>query len=630
MNVTTYQSILSASLVDINGNALTTTVLNQIMAQAVTDYSRYRGLLRTYGIGGLAINANSGASSITVVGGPYFAGQTIYLDAFTQFQETKVISSITQINPASEPILVGTPVVLNLSAPLTSVHYAGGLVAPLNPSNTLSNTGGLNILTGQQQYPMPLDFLSPEDNSWNIASGQRSYLKQYQTYYNSIYEFSSLISGVDCIAAETMIFDPINNTHSRVDDLSKAGLPINVLSITQDGILPMIASCPKALTAKRLFEVKTKCGKNIRVTENHKFLTPNGFRELSYLNVGDVLCHHDYTSHESNESVLPLFLNSKPVDLLSLDAVICSILSDLICHCFAYCRQYGEQSHLGLNICLDDFPLLNDVVEHILYYCGLDDLLKEPLGNQICQILHHLSIYNFYQVDDHFVEYCDQSYTCEQFQHSILFFDQYLELINLLDKVRLNILNQYNTLNATCIDYTEIIEINESNEEIYYDLHVPKTNNYLANGLWHHNCGQAQTFIGGGPYATFPGVPVQANGSLAAPSTLGGPAYVFTGSGQVILNIYPSPSSNYTMNFNYWALQQPETVPPSDMDALISYSMYLAIMNNAVPLSVYPDLKDIRQEVKSSAAAIASRNLAKQYLNKYDTSIRLRPIGISG
>ena len=340
MNVATYQTMLSALCVDSNGNQLTPTFLNLVTAKVVTEYSRWRGLLRTYGCGGLAITANSGSTNLTVVGGPYAAGQTIYLDAFSPFQETAVILSISQINPASEPILVGTPMLLTLKAPTANVHYAGGVVAPVNPSNTLNSTGGLNIVAGQQQYAMPLDFLSPEDNSWNIATGQRAYLKQYQTYYNAIYEFSEMTSGVDL--------------------------------------------------------------------------------------------------------------------------------------------------------------------------------------------------------------------------------------------------------------------------------------------------GQAQNFIGGGPYITFPGVPAQANGSLAVPSGFQQPAYIFTGAGQIVLNLVPAPLSSYTLNFNYWALQQPETVPPSDMDALVDLGLWVAVQNNAMIYSAIPDWRDIRQDETNSRAAANSRELANLAKERFDTSIRLRPIATAG
>lgn len=339
MNVTTYQQMLSALLVDSNSNTLSPTFLNVITAKCVTEYSRWRGLLRTFGNGGLAIKANVGSTQLTVVGGPYSAGQTIYLDAFTPWQETANISSIAQIDPALEPILVGTPMLLNLSAPTSNVHYAGGVVAQLNASNPALTTGGLNIVAGQQQYMMPLDFLSPEDNTWNIATGQRAYLKQYQTYYDSIYEFTSLTSGVDM--------------------------------------------------------------------------------------------------------------------------------------------------------------------------------------------------------------------------------------------------------------------------------------------------GQAQNFIGG-PYAIFPGVPPQANGSLFVPGINQNAAYVFTGSGQVILNVIPTPQTSYTLNFNYYALQQPETVPPSDMDALVDLGIYVGVQNNAVAFAAMQDLRDIRQDVKSSVAADNSRKIAEDAKSRFDTSIRLRPLAVSG
>ena len=338
MNVTTYQTMLSALLVDSNGNPLSPTQLNIITAKVVTEYSRWRGLLRTFGCGGLALNASPASQQITVVGGPYSSGQTIYLDAFTQFQETAVIDSIAQINPADEPILVGTPMLLNLVAPTVNVHYAGGIAAGVNPNNILG-TGGLNIVAGQAQYAMPLDFLSPEDNSWNIATGQRSYLKQYQTFYDSIYEFSTLVQGVDL--------------------------------------------------------------------------------------------------------------------------------------------------------------------------------------------------------------------------------------------------------------------------------------------------GQSQNFYGG-EYYGFPGVPANPSGALNVPSAGAGSAYIFTGSGQVILNCVPAPQSSRVLNFNYWALQQPETVPPSDMDALLDLGIYVGVQNNAMVYSALPDWRDIRQDEVNSRAGANSMELASAAKARFDTSIRLRPLAISG
>jgi hypothetical protein len=330
MNVTQYQNILGSQLVDYNGNALTTTALNYIMNQAVTEYSRWRGLLRTYGIGGLALKAPIGSSTLTVVGGPYTGGSQVILDAFTPYAETVTVAAVSQVDPTLDPIPVGNPVLLTLSSPTVNLHYAGGLVAVVNTGSALPNV---------QQYPMPLDFMSVEDNSWNITTGQKAAFKQYQGYYNSIYEFSSMAQGVDL--------------------------------------------------------------------------------------------------------------------------------------------------------------------------------------------------------------------------------------------------------------------------------------------------GQAQNFMGG-PFTTFIGVPAQGNGSLATPWTNQGSSYVFTGADQVILNILPIPQAQQWLNFNYWALHLPETVPSDDMDALISYSMFIGIENNAVPISVYPDLRDIRQDVKWSGAASALRSLGEVYLHKFDTAIRKRPLAISG
>jgi hypothetical protein len=331
---------MSQQLVDINGNSLSNNVLTQYMSEAVTEYSRWRPLMRQFGVGGLATNALAASTTILAVGGPFAQGQQIYIDAFQPYAETATIASVTPINPAYQTLFVGTPVTLELEAPTSGIHYAGADIAIVNASNSLTGVGGLNLNVGQVQYPMPLDWVMPEENTWALATGQKTAYKKYQSFYDSVYEYSSLIQDVDL--------------------------------------------------------------------------------------------------------------------------------------------------------------------------------------------------------------------------------------------------------------------------------------------------GEAQNFVGAG-FPGFIGVGQLPGGALAPiGGTIPTGGFIFTGAAQTILNVTPAPQSAVTLAFNYYALHQPETVNPKDMDAIVAYGIYLGVANNAVVRSVYPDLVDIRQQERFAAAAANCRDLAKQYLDKFDTAVRLRPYGTSG
>jgi hypothetical protein len=87
--------------------------------------------------------------------------------------------------------------------------------------------------------------------------------------------------GDGCVAAGTRLYDPITGQHNRIEDLLAAGRPHFVLALTQDGFRPTLAMAPFLKGTADLYRVELDDGRAITVTDEHRFLTPSGWRRLA-------------------------------------------------------------------------------------------------------------------------------------------------------------------------------------------------------------------------------------------------------------------------------------------------------------------------------------------------------------
>lgn len=143
--------------------------------------------------------------------------------------------------------------------------------------------------------------------------------------------------------------------------------------------------------------------------------------------------------------------------------------------------------------------------------------------------------------------------------------------------------------------------------------------------------GLAQNFLGGSPNSagSYPGVPALPSGNLNVGYSSCA-QYTFSGGDQKFLMITPTPNKNFTLDFYYNALQQPETIPDSDMDALIDYGQGAGLMSNAGYYSGLLNFKedDVAEDPHKTAAALVAA--AQQCFGCFDTKIRKRPMAITG
>ncbi len=107
---------------------------------------------------------------------------------------------------------------------------------------------------------------------------------------SNIEKGDGFIIGDQCVAGETRIFDPVSGAHTPIKDLCKAGKPITVLSATREGFRASRASAPFLKGVADLYRVTLDDGASIIVTRGHRFLSDSGWRSLDAgLAVGDLL-----------------------------------------------------------------------------------------------------------------------------------------------------------------------------------------------------------------------------------------------------------------------------------------------------------------------------------------------------
>jgi hypothetical protein len=156
------------------------------MCLAVRALNRYRQLTRPYGCGNSYSDALSGQKTMNVCGGQWIIGNTYQISTIYGSTETNVLTGVGQ--GISKANWMGIPVLLTFQNNLANEYPAGTVVASTIP--------GLPIVGDQMYYNLPLDFVTFEQLTWNLANGRQRQVKQFESFYDGAYFFSQLLSGV--------------------------------------------------------------------------------------------------------------------------------------------------------------------------------------------------------------------------------------------------------------------------------------------------------------------------------------------------------------------------------------------------------------------------------------------------
>lgn len=187
MDLTELDQTLALVLNDPNGATYTPALRARAESLAIRAYSRFIAYKRRFGTGSLYSQGNIGDTSILSVGGPFSNGSVITLDAGLPWQETFTVTSIARATSNAAPF-VGVPLQLNLNAPLANLHPTPTTITQVNL--------GLTTVVGYDTYFMPYDFVDPDIDTWDIATGARRWVKRQESFYDGVYSQSQDIMGV--------------------------------------------------------------------------------------------------------------------------------------------------------------------------------------------------------------------------------------------------------------------------------------------------------------------------------------------------------------------------------------------------------------------------------------------------
>lgn len=193
MDTSLFLSQLAQNLGDTARTTYSNALLQTSMCLAVRAYRRYRNLLRPFGNGNSYSDALHGQATINVCGGPWIIGNTYQI--FDQYGNTEmqVLQSVGAGTQRSN--WMGTPILLTFTEDLANDYPAGSTVA--------STTPGLPIVANQTYYNLPLDFVTFDQLTWNLANGRQRQVRQFESFYDGAYVFSQMLSGVGWGQAQT-------------------------------------------------------------------------------------------------------------------------------------------------------------------------------------------------------------------------------------------------------------------------------------------------------------------------------------------------------------------------------------------------------------------------------------------
>jgi len=283
--------------------------------------------------------------------------------------------------------------------------------------------------------------------------------------------------GFGCIAGETKVYDAERKEYRRVDTIDES-----FYVLTKSG-KKALSLPPVKYGKKSLYRISFSNGKEIVVTLNHRFYTCNGWKELRHIGIGEPL-------FESSPS---LALTIEESFLSILFSGVLRFLKRVQDYRFGYrslFRFYDERPLVAQDAFQDTVPLQDDVLEHTLTrwqkdaralreYIPIYRLFSRPSKKDSSRLSALLE-----EGGEDYISEEVSEHTFEKFR-----FSRKSLLKRILRKIVVKFYSPYAnpTITVKNIQFEKV--------DNYYDLHVIGNHNYLAEGVFNHNCGKSLMMV---------------------------------------------------------------------------------------------------------------------------------------
>jgi hypothetical protein len=357
----------------------------------------------------------------------------------------------------------------------------------------------------------------------------------------------------DCIAGETIIQSPDGN--ASIKELAERGKPIRIWALNDDG-KPVIAqaSAPFKKGTAPLYEFKLASGRSITVTKGHRFLSDYGWMLAGAANVGTriAVCEPSHLQSIQGHGLSEFLPGAQRWHHILADSRghyghahrpdgqqpqsvgdIAQVLFPL---------QGDAHEHSQPLFYTDDSGNKSEHNHHHQIAVHLSMLGLIPLGNytvgdegyptlpSCCEwpVLSNVTLLRFYQCASPAQSiresglYKGQAWTGGR-SESLLSKGGAISGYRIASLPvgcgQPNILTQKLSLgfaspapsnslsgryalqysltspHSHSLYYDTVVSIKRNRKDIYYDMHVPGYENYLANGIWNHNTGLGKSHI---------------------------------------------------------------------------------------------------------------------------------------
>lgn len=365
-------------------------------------------------------------------------------------------------------------------------------------------------------------------------------LPHQSQFHNSTTTKTLLIGGLGTLSFNSLIFDADLNEYISIKKLIQIKRRPTVLSWTPSGWIKVKASMPYFEGVGEMYRVKFLSGKEIHVGDNHRFLTSQGFqRTCDLARLSTVLSPRELYGKVPRDEACGPSESEKQQDLKDdcwLDLDLCD---EQPLDLKAFCQRFSQQpSSPSKNLHYDwhDFSLSCDrrhnrntfldrvlfsstKLESFVYECNDEPALPYTAIKELSESSHKSNpswkdVLSYPAMDlkptplyDNKAQHISWEYGIslsglleDQKKHQDLS-PPALDTLKHLNGQELSPL-----LGSHAFSYSKKLLKESSHEEViesiehigkraYFDIHVPVTNNYVANGVVNHNSGKTHSLI---------------------------------------------------------------------------------------------------------------------------------------